>query len=202
MKYVDVFTYWMSSINLPATILLTLLGTFITIIVTLINILLKTNKQKALLKMETIESQINLTKMFIELISIVGGRQKTEISKEFITGIISKVSSVENEKEMKEAIKYINDNAYIFQPIGVASQKAIASAIFNFGINNDILLEPALIGLKNLANVLNQNSTNVSHESPDIIENLNMLESKLNKIKQKQKQKGKLIPVWKNLFNL
>jgi len=153
----------------------------------LVNIILKTSKQKALIKIQTIENQINLTKLFIDLISIIDGRQKTEISKEFITGVVGKISSIENDAEVNKAIEYINKNAYFTQPIGKVSQNAVASAIYNFGINNDILLEPALVGLK----VLNGKTINISGENPVIDENILILETKLKKIKKKFKSKIK-----------
>jgi len=174
------FADLMNNIYLPMTILIGLLGTFGTIITTLINVILKTNRQKVLIKNQTIESQINLIKVFIDLLSIVDGRQKTEISKEFIEGMIGKVSSIKNEKEINLAIEYIRNNAFFTQPIGKASQNAIASALFNFGINNDILLEPALVGLKEL----NGKTINISNENPLIDDNIKTLESKLSKKKK------------------
>ena len=177
----EFFSSIMDKLYSPATISLGLLGTFVTIVVTLINIFLKTNKQKALIENQTIESQINLVKLFIDLINIVDGRPKTEISKEFIMGILNKISSINDEEEISKAIEYIQNNAYFTQPIGKASQNAIASAIYNFGIKNDILLEPAFIGLKEL----NGKTINISNKNPIINENLTRLETKLKKIKGK-----------------
>jgi len=173
----SVFVNIIDKIYSPATIFLGLLGTFVTIIITLINIFLKTNRQKALIRNQTIKSQINLIKLFVELMNIIDGRQKTEISKEFIEGIINKITSINNEEEINKAIDYIKKNAYFSQPIGKASQNAIASAMYYFGIKYDILLEPALMGLKELNGI----TINVSSE------NLTMLEEKLAKLKSKQK---------------
>lgn len=177
----EFITNLMDKLYSPATIFLGLLGTLVTIIFTLVNIILKTNKQKTLIKNQTIESQIGLVKIFIELLNIVDGRPKTEISKEFITGIIGKISSLKDEDEMSKALKYIENYAYFIQPIGRASQEAMASAIFNFGINNDILLEPALVGLKEL----NGKTINITNKSLTIMENITLLENKLKKIKKK-----------------
>jgi hypothetical protein len=139
-----------TKIAIPITTLLGIFGTAITLIISLVQIRLKSVEQTEFIKNQEIESELKLINLFTELMDIAHGRKSNIYSEKIVDIILSHCKEKKTDEDIKKAIELIKNEAFLTEPIGIAAQDAAIAAIYTLGNNHEILYDAALQGLESL----------------------------------------------------
>jgi hypothetical protein len=110
---------------------------------------LKASAERRLAESSKVEKDIQLVKVFTELMEIAHSRRGSSIASDKIFEVLLANFSVDS-KDTDKRVELIKDLAVINLPYGKASQDAAIVAIFQLGKKHQILSQVALQALKSI----------------------------------------------------